>query len=67
MLSIEEALELVAKHCSPLAPQRVPLAESAGLLLAEDIASDINSPPYDKAMMDGYAVRSTDREPSAES
>jgi molybdopterin molybdotransferase len=63
MLSVEEALDLVARHCLPLAPRRVPLAEAAGLLLAEDISSDINSPPHDKAMMDGYAVRSGDRQP----
>jgi molybdopterin molybdotransferase len=64
MLSVEEALDLIAKHCSPLPPRTVPLAEALGLKLAEDIASDINSPPHDKAMMDGYAVRSTDREPT---
>jgi molybdopterin molybdotransferase len=63
MLSVEEALELVARHCSPLAPRRVPLCDALGLKLAEDIASDIDSPPYDKAMMDGYAVRTADREP----
>ena len=63
MLSVEEALDLVAKHCSPLAPRRVPLGEAAGLVLAEDIASDVDSPPHDKAMMDGYAVRSIDRQP----
>src|SRR6188508_831226 len=62
MLSIEEALRLVEKHVAPLAPQRVPLEDAVGLVLAEDIASDIDSPPHDKAMMDGYAVRSTDRE-----
>jgi molybdopterin molybdotransferase len=61
MLSVEEALELVASHCSPLAPRHVPLAESLGLTLAADNARDIDSPPYDKAMMDGYAVRSADR------
>lgn len=63
MLSVEEALDLSAKHCEPLAPRNVPLAEACGLVLAADIASDIDSPPYDKAMMDGYAVRSADREP----
>ena len=41
----------------------MPLGEAAGLVLAEDITSDVNSPPYDKALMDGYAVRSADREP----
>jgi molybdopterin molybdotransferase len=63
MLSIEEALKLVIEHARPLAPRRMPLSEAAGLLLAEDITSEVNSPPYDKALMDGYAVRSADREP----
>jgi molybdopterin molybdotransferase len=63
MLSVEEALELVAKNAVPLAPRRVPFADAAGLLLAEDVISEVDSPPYSKSMMDGYAVRSVDREP----
>ena len=63
MLTVEEALTLVAQNVAPLAPRRVPLGEAAGLVLAEDITSDVNSPPYDKALMDGYAVRSGDRQP----
>jgi molybdopterin molybdotransferase len=62
MLALEEALDLVARHARPLAPRRVILAEAAGLLLAEDVTSEVNSPPYDKSMMDGYAVRSGDRQ-----
>ena len=31
-----------------------------GLVLAEEITSDIDSPPFDKSMVDGYAVRSAD-------
>jgi molybdopterin molybdotransferase len=63
MLTIDEALELVEKHAEPLAPSRVQLGESAGLVLAEDVVSEVNSPPYNKAVMDGYAVRSGDRQP----
>ncbi len=63
MLTVEEALKLVAEHAQPLAPRRVPLGATAGLVLAEDVRSEVNSPPYDKALMDGYAVRSTDRDP----
>jgi molybdopterin molybdotransferase len=62
MLSVEDALKLVAEQVKPLAPRRVALGEAAGLVLAEDITSEVNSPPYNKAMMDGYAVRSGDRE-----
>lgn len=31
-----------------------------GLLLAEDVRSDLDMPPFDKAMMDGFAVRAGD-------
>jgi molybdopterin molybdotransferase len=64
MLTVEEALELVEKAAVPLAARPVALREAAGLVLAEEIRSDVNSPPYDKAMMDGYAVRSGDRQPA---
>jgi molybdopterin molybdotransferase len=61
MITVEEALKLVDEHARPLAPRRVALKDAAGLMLAEDVASDINSPPYDKALMDGYAVVAGDR------
>lgn len=39
---------------------RLPAAGCLGLVLAEEITSDIDSPPFDKSMVDGYAVRSAD-------
>jgi molybdopterin molybdotransferase len=61
MLSVAEAQALVMRHVGPLAPEARALASDAlGLVLAEDIASDIDMPPYDKSLMDGYAVRSAD-------
>ncbi|MEX2092377.1 MAG: hypothetical protein WD971_06850, partial [Pirellulales bacterium] len=61
MISVEQALRLVEQHARPLAPQRVALEETMGLVLAEEVTSAVNSPPYDKALMDGYAVVSSDR------
>jgi molybdopterin molybdotransferase len=61
MLSVDEALKLVEQHARPLAPQRVALEAAAELVLAEDVTSAVNSPPYDKTLMDGYAVVSSDR------
>jgi molybdopterin molybdotransferase len=61
MLSVAEAQALVLQHARPLPPEVVPLAPAAlGLVLAEDVASDLDMPPYDKAMMDGFAVRAAD-------
>ncbi len=61
MLSVEEALRLVEQHARPLAPRRVALDVAAELVLAEEVTSAVNSPPYDKSLMDGYAVVSSDR------
>jgi molybdopterin molybdotransferase len=61
MLSIEEALQLVEQHARPLAPTRVAIGDADGLVLAEDVTSSVDSPPYDKTLMDGYAVASNDR------
>jgi molybdopterin molybdotransferase len=61
MLSVAEAQAVVLKHARTLPPQSVALGSAAvGLVLAEDIVSDLDMPPYDKALMDGYAVRSRD-------
>jgi molybdopterin molybdotransferase len=61
MLSVAEAQALVLQHARPLPPEILPLASSTlGLRLAEDIVSDLDMPPYDKALMDGFAVRAAD-------
>lgn len=61
MLSVAEALKIVLDHATPLPATTVCLDDDAlGVVLAENIASDIDSPPFDKAMMDGFALRSAD-------
>src|SRR5437879_2323073 len=61
MLGVAEALEIVLQHARPLVPAPMTLSpELLGLVLAEDVASDLDLPPFDKAMMDGFALRSAD-------
>ena len=62
MLTIAEAWEAIEGAVAPLPTLRVPLAESLGLVLAENAIADLDSPPFDKALMDGFAVRATDVE-----
>ena len=57
MLTVEEALELVARNAAPLSPRRVLLTEVAGLVLAEDVTSEVNSPPYDKDVREDPSYR----------
>ncbi|MDX1948656.1 MAG: molybdopterin molybdotransferase MoeA [Pirellulaceae bacterium] len=56
MLSVDEALKLVLDHAPPLPARSIPLESVLGCLLAEEVASDIDSPPHDKSIVDGYAV-----------
>ncbi|MCI0681296.1 MAG: molybdopterin molybdotransferase MoeA [Gemmataceae bacterium] len=61
ILSVAEAQQRIVGQVRPLPPKTMPLTSQAlGLVLAEDVASDLDMPPFDKAMMDGYAVRSAD-------
>ena len=60
MLSVDEALQLVLQTVKPIAPRAVPLAEALGCKLAEDVASDVDSPPHDKSVVDGYAIQFDD-------
>jgi molybdopterin molybdotransferase len=60
MIEVPVALETVLGRAEMLPAQAVPLSEALGRFLAEAVASDIDSPPYTKALMDGFAVRSVD-------
>ena len=60
MISIAEAQQLVGTVASPPLAVHRPLAEVLGLVLAEDVRSDLDMPPHDKALVDGFAVRSAD-------
>lgn len=60
MLSVEEALDRVIAEAGSQTVIAVNLEDSLGLHLADSVASDLDSPPFDKSMMDGYAVRSID-------
>ncbi|MFO0871093.1 MAG: gephyrin-like molybdotransferase Glp [Pirellulales bacterium] len=60
MLTVEEAMEEILQRAVPLAEERRAVTESLGRTLAEDVVSDIDSPPYDKSTVDGYALRVSD-------
>lgn len=59
-ISIDEAWQRVADALSPLAAERLPIGEAVGLVLAEDVASTVNMPPFPASAMDGYAVVASD-------
>ncbi|CAA0101532.1 Molybdopterin molybdenumtransferase [BD1-7 clade bacterium] len=62
MLSFDQALSALLRQASEFRPDTVvfPLAESAGCILAEDIAAQCDVPPQDNSAMDGFAFRCAD-------
>src|SRR3989440_1594463 len=60
MIPVSEAIAVVREKSAPLEVERVEIADAAGRVLAEDVLADTALPPFDRAQMDGYAVRSAD-------
>lgn len=60
LLTVAQAIAII--DGTPLSPRivEVPLQEAQGLRLAEDLLADRNYPPFDKSLMDGFAVRCAD-------
>jgi molybdopterin molybdotransferase len=60
MVSVEQALEIVLRETPALAAEEVPLDDALGRVLARDVIADRDLPPFDRAAMDGYALRAAD-------
>ena len=60
MKSVDQHLEQVLRGLTPLAPLELQLLDAHGCILAEDVASTVDLPPFDNSSMDGYAVRLAD-------
>ena len=59
-ISLEEALEILLQQNFKTEAIQVSLLDSLDSVLAEDIISDMNMPPFDRSPLDGYALRSVD-------
>ena len=60
MISVAEAVQIVRQETRVLGNERVALRDVLGRILAEDVIADADLPPFDRAQMDGYAVRAED-------
>lgn len=60
MISVAEAIRIVLEKTHALPAEEVALADARGRVLAEETIADSDLPPFDRAQMDGYAVRSAD-------
>ena len=60
MIEMDDAIRIVLENTRTIDTTRVGLGEVLGRVLAEEVRSDIDMPPFDKALMDGYALRGAD-------
>jgi len=60
MIPFKQAFDMVMNSVRQLDSERVPLAEAANRVLAEDVRSDMDMPPFNKSAMDGFACRRKD-------
>jgi len=61
LISREKALEIILRTVKPIErTEKVPIEEAVGRVLANDITAKRDVPPFDRAAMDGYAVKAED-------
>jgi molybdopterin molybdotransferase len=59
-LPVDRALSIVLRATPVLPSEQVPCREALGRILQEEIRADQDYPPFDKSLMDGYAVLAAD-------
>lgn len=61
VITLDEARQRLARAMRPVRrSEAVPVAEAAGRVLAADLTAPFDVPGFDRAAMDGYAVRAED-------
>jgi molybdopterin molybdotransferase len=67
LMPLADMEKLIVERVQPVSEsETVSLNEARGRVIAEDIASPINLPPFDNSAVDGYAVRHRDLAASGE-
>jgi len=56
MISYATALQHILQACRPLPPERLPLTQAGGRVLAQDVQAREDLPPFDNSAMDGFAL-----------
>ena len=60
MIEMDDAIRIVMENTQIIDKTRIGLDDVLGRVLSEDVRSDIDMPPFDKALMDGYALQGAD-------
>src|ERR1700742_224554 len=60
MRTVDEHQQVVAGMITGKPPAALPIAETLGLVLADDVVAPLSLPGFDNSAMDGYAVMAED-------
>src|SRR4051812_8601861 len=60
LITVDRAIEILDAVDVHPRTRRVNLLDAQGLNLAQDITADRDYPPFDKSLMDGFALRNGD-------
>lgn len=60
MISFEEAYKIVMASAKTTGAERIPFTNASGRILAEDVFSDTDMPPFNRSAVDGYACKTAD-------
>jgi molybdopterin molybdotransferase len=62
MVDFNDAIKIIIREAFILGKEQQPLHDCTGRILAQDVLSDIDMPPFNRAAMDGFACRRSDLE-----
>jgi molybdopterin molybdotransferase len=60
MISFEQAFKIVMSSGNEMGTEVIPFSESLDRVLAGDVVSDMDMPPFNKSSVDGFACRKSD-------
>ncbi len=62
MIHFKEAYDIVMSSVRKTGQEQVNISDALNRVLAQNVVSDLDMPPFDKSAMDGYACRAEDLE-----
>ncbi|MDA3937897.1 MAG: molybdopterin molybdotransferase MoeA [Spirochaetia bacterium] len=60
MIQIDEAMDIIRSQKVDWTSENIPIIDALGRIMIKNLISPLDSPPFDKAAMDGFAINSND-------
>lgn len=60
LMPVQEAHDIIKSTLKTVGTEKIALEDAHMRVLAEDIRSNLNSPPFERSAMDGYAIKAED-------